>query len=168
MNVLKVGGEFHMVCRDKNGKVKWKEHLKNGVVTQGLNNLLDVMFGAAAQTDPWLISLIDAAAFSALAPADTMASHAGWGENTDYDEGTRPAWVEAAAAGGVKASSSVAVFTMNASVTIKGAFLTSVNTKGGATGILFCTALFDEGDRVVVATDVIEVTYSLTSIDGTP
>lgn len=156
---LSIGGTFTIECRDAQGNLKWRDTAKNGVTNGGLDNLLDVYLRAQANST-WYISLIDASGYSALAAADTIASHAGWAESTDYTAATRPAWGPAAAASQSIANSSVVNFTMNATKTIKGAFLISVSTKGGSTGTLFCTALFSQGDRSVVNTDVIAVTYT--------
>ncbi len=159
-SALAIGGYFTMECRDKDGKLKWSDRLKNGVTNAGLTNLLDVYLRQQSNST-WYISLIDLASYSALAAADTMASHAGWIENVNYTAATRPAWGPAAAASQSIANSSVVNLTMNASVTIKGAFLTSVSTKSGATGTLFCTALCSTGDRAVVNLDVLAITYTV-------
>ena len=58
-------------------------------------------------------------------------------------------------------SASKAAFTMNATTTVGGAFLTSNNTKGGTTGTLFSAADFSSpGDRSVVSGDILNVTYT--------
>jgi hypothetical protein len=63
-------------------------------------------------------------------------------------------------------SASVAVFSINATTTIAGAFLTSDNTKGGTTGVLFSVANFQApGDRAVVSGDTLNVTYTF-SLDA--
>lgn len=159
MNGIAIGGTFHVECRDANGALKWKDTAKNGVCNAGLNDLLDVYLRAQANST-WYISLIDGSGYTALAAADTSASHAGWTESQDYTNATRPAWGPAAAASQSIANSSVVNFTMNATKTIKGAFLINASTKGGATGILFCTALFSQGDRSVVNTDVLALSYT--------
>jgi hypothetical protein len=63
-------------------------------------------------------------------------------------------------------SSSVAVFSMNGTTVVGGAFLTSDNTKGGTTGILFSAGDFQSpGDRSVVDGDTLNVTYQF-SLDA--
>jgi hypothetical protein len=63
-------------------------------------------------------------------------------------------------------SASVAVFSINGTVTVAGAFLTSNNTKGGTTGILFSASDFQSpGDRAVVSGDTLNVTYQF-SLDA--
>ncbi len=60
----------------------------------------------------------------------------------------------------------MAVFSINGTVTIAGAFLTSNNTKGGTTGILFSASDFQSpGDRAVVSGDTLNVTYQF-SLDA--
>jgi mevalonate kinase len=63
-------------------------------------------------------------------------------------------------------SASVAVFSINATTTIAGAFLSSDNTKSGTTGVLFSVANFaSPGDRAVVSGDTLNVTYTF-SLDA--
>jgi hypothetical protein len=63
-------------------------------------------------------------------------------------------------------SASPAVYSINGSTTVGGAFLTSNNTKGGTTGILFSAADFQSpGDRSVVNGDTLTVTYTF-SLDA--
>jgi hypothetical protein len=58
-------------------------------------------------------------------------------------------------------SASPAVFNINGTTTVGGAFLTSENTKGGTTGTLFSAADFGSpGDRSVVNSDTLSVTYT--------
>jgi hypothetical protein len=89
-----------------------------------------------------------------------MASHAGWTESTDYDEVSRVTWNPDAAASRAVTNSTTVDFTMNATKTIKGIFITSNNTKGGTTGTLWATAAFSS-NASVVATDVLKVTYTV-------
>ena len=56
-------------------------------------------------------------------------------------------------------NSAVMVFTMSATVTIKGGFLISNNTKGGTTGTLFATGLFGSA-QALVSGQSLKVTYT--------
>ena len=155
-------GRFDVVIRDKDGNIKHKGKLTahNGIVNEGKDKLLGVMFNAATQITAWFIGLINIG--PTLAASDTMLNHGGWNErHMDYDEATRPTWDEAVPSGQAITSLTVAVFTMNTTVTIAGFFLTSDAAKNGTLGTLWCTALFDGGEQDVVATDVIQVTYTL-------
>ena len=165
---LTIGGIFSIVCLAADGSERWRDTAKNGVVTVGLNSVLDVAFRAQAQLTAWFIGLIHSTNYSALALADTLASHAGWEESSAYSQATRPAWSPAAAAAGVAANAAAAAFSINAgsTTTLKGAFLASNSTKGGTTGTLFCTALFSGGDRDVINGDTLNLTYTLTAASG--
>jgi hypothetical protein len=58
-------------------------------------------------------------------------------------------------------TASKAVFTINGTTTVGGAFLTSGSAKSGTTGTLFSAADFSSpGDRSVVSGDILNVTYS--------
>jgi len=111
------------------------------------------------------VGLYGAGASNTPAATDTMSSHAGWTEVTDYSESTRVAATFAAATNAnpsvVTNSASKAQFTMNATTTVGGAFLTSGSAKGGTTGTLFSAADFQSpGDRSVVSGDILLVTYT--------
>ena len=167
---VKAGGVFTVKCFDAEGNLKWTAEKHNLVVNVGLKDMNDKYFTGSAYTAAWYIGLYGAAASNDPAAGDTMASHAGWTEVTDYSEATRPAATFAAATTAdpsvISNSSSVAVFSINGTTTVGGAFLTSNNTKGGTTGILFSASDFQApGDRSVVSGDVLNVTYQF-SLDA--
>jgi hypothetical protein len=162
---LKATGKYIAECYDKNGNLKWVAETKNLVVNVGLQYMAGTALdGATARITTWYLGLYGAGASNTPAASDTMSSHAGWTENTDYSEANRVTAVFAAATTAnpsvVTNASNKANFTMNATTTIGGAFLTSDNTKGGTTGTLFSAADFQSpGDRSVVSGDVLLVTY---------
>lgn len=133
---------------------------KNLVTNVGKNSVLDVYFHAATQITTWYIGLIDNSGYSAVAAADTSASHTGWTEFTSYDEANRQEYTEAAASGQSITSSAVATFTISATGTLRGMFLISNNTKGGATGTLFAATIFSNTISVV-DDDVLKITYTV-------
>ncbi len=163
---LKATGRFLIECYDKDGKLKWVDDSKNLVVNVGLQYMAGTALdGSTARITSWYLGLYGAASSNNPAAGDTMSSHAGWTEVTDYTEATRPAATFVAATTAnpsvVTNSASKAQFTMNATTTVGGAFLTSNNTKGGTTGTLFSAKDFDApGDRAVVSGDVVLVTYT--------
>jgi hypothetical protein len=163
---LKATGKFLIECYDKDGKLKWTDESKNLVVNVGLQYMAGTALdGSTARITTWYLGLYGAAASNTPAAGDTMSSHAGWTEVTDYTEATRPAATFVAATTAnpsvVTNSASKAQFTMNATVTVGGAFLTSNNTKGGTSGTLFSAKDFSSpGDRNVVSGDVVLVTYT--------
>lgn len=164
------GGVFVVQCFGADGQLKWEAEKHNLVVNVGLKDMNDKYFTGAAYTATWFIGVYGAAASNTPAAGDTMASHAGWTEVTAYSQATRPQAVFAAATTAdpsvITTSASPAVFTINATTTIGGAFLTSSNTKGGTTGVLFSAADFDApGDRNVVSGDTLNITYTF-SLDA--
>ena len=167
---VKAGGVFTVQCFDSEGNLKWSEENHNLVVNVGLKDMNDKYFTGSAYTAAWYIGLYGAAASNDPAAGDTMASHAGWVEVTDYTEATRRQAVFGAATTAdpsvISNSTSVAVFSIDDTVTVGGAFLTSDDTKGGTTGVLFSASDFAApGDRAVVSGDVINVTYTF-SLDA--
>ena len=163
---VKATGRFVIECYDKDGKLKWVDDSKNLVVNVGLQYMAGTSLdGSTARITSWYLGLYGAASSNNPAAGDTMSSHAGWTEVTDYTEATRPAATFVAATTAnpsvVTNSASKAQFTMNATVTVGGAFLTSNNTKGGTSGKLFSAKDFNSpGDRSVVSGDVVLVTYT--------
>jgi len=163
---VKATGRFVIECYDKDGKLKWVDDSKNLVVNVGLQYMAGTALdGSTARITSWYLGLYGAASSNNPAAGDTMSSHAGWTEVTDYTEATRPAATFVAATTAnpsvVTNSASKAQFTMNATVTVGGAFLTSNNTKGGTSGTLFSAKDFNSpGDRSVVSGDVVLVTYT--------
>jgi hypothetical protein len=100
-------GFFTVECRDKDGRLKWRDVIKNVVTTVGKNLALDTYLAGAAYTvvGPYL-GLISSTSFSAVAAADTMSSHAGWleagGSNAPTYTGNRKTCAWSAASSGSK------------------------------------------------------------------
>jgi hypothetical protein len=156
-DVIGIGGTFKVVCRAADGSIRWEEDFNNLVVTVGKNDLLDKYFGGVSYTAAFFVGLKTAGSISA---ADTMASKS-WTEITAYSNATRPAYVEgAASAGSANNNASPAVFNINGTATVGGCFITTNNTKGGTTGILFSATDFAVA-RSVLSGDTLTVTYSI-------
>jgi hypothetical protein len=157
-------GRFIVECFDKDGNLKWREDNENLVVNVGLQDMNTQYFKGATYTAAWYIGLYGAAASNNPAASDTMASHAGWTEVTTYSNATRPAVTFGTATTAnpsvISNSASVAVFNINGTTTVGGAFLVTNSTKGGSTGTLFSASDFQSpGDRAVVNGDTLNVTY---------
>lgn len=144
----------------RDGKCIGKYDVPNGVTNSGKNHMLDVTFHGTTPVSPWYLGLVNNSGFTAFAAADTPSSHAGWTELTSYDEANRVTWVEDAAASQAIANTTLATFTISATVAIKGVFLISENTKGGTTGTLWCTAAFASVINAV-DNDVLKVTFTV-------
>jgi hypothetical protein len=158
-------GVYHIECHDKDGKLKWSAESKNLVVNAGLAYMAGTALTSVTQITTWYIGLYGAGASNTPAAGDTMSSHAGWTEVVPYSNATRVAatFVTATTANPsvVTNSASPATFTINATATVGGAFLTSGSAKSGTTGTLFSAADFAApGDRSVVSGDILSVTYT--------
>lgn len=167
---VKGGGVFAIQCHDKEGNLKWQADTHNLVVNVGLQDMNAKYFTGSNYTAVWYLGVYGAAVSNNPAAGDTMASHAGWTEVTAYSETTRPVCTFGAPTTADPSvatnSGSPAVFSINGTTVIGGAFLTTSNTKGGTTGILFSAGDFAApGDRSVVAGDTLTLTYTF-SLDA--
>jgi len=165
----KGGGVYHIQCLDKDGNVKWEDSTHNLVVNEGLADMNTKYFKGATYTATFFLGLVTGpGSGTSFAAADTLASHAGWTEFTNYS-GSRKAvtfGTASTANPSVLATSSAVSFTISgAGGTVAGAFLCTVAS--GTSGTLFSEADFQSpGDRVVVSGDTLNVTYtfSLTAV----
>ena len=144
------------------GKVIGDIHFKNLVLNAGKTSILDTMFNAVSQVaaNSWFAGLINAAGFTGIVAADTIASHAGWTELQTYAPSTRPVWGQGAAAAQSITNAGPIVFTANASATVQGLFIVSQSTKGGTTGLMWSAGLFTT-PLPVVNLDELRCTYNL-------
>lgn len=164
------GGVFHFECYDKDGKLKWSDTAKNIVVNTGLQDMNNKYFRGSAYTAAWYIGLVSNAGFTGYDATDTLASHTGWTETTDYSGANRatatfgtPTTADPSV---VDNSLNQATFIMSGTVVVKGAFLCNVQDKTSSSGLLFSAANFEApGDRSVVSGDTLNVTYQF-SLDA--
>lgn len=127
---------YKVECFDEDGNLKWVERCENLITTAGATDLLDKYLKGSTYTAAWYVGLYKGT--GTLNVADTMSSHSGWTDSSDYSNANRPTWTGGtASAGSVDNSASPAVFNINATATILGAYLVSNNTKGGTTGVLY-------------------------------
>ncbi len=154
-------------CFKPDGTLRWVAHAKNTVVNVGLDDVLDKYFKGSAYTAAWYVGLTDGT--PTVAAGDTMASHAGWVEigaasPTEYSEANRPTLTLGTVSGqSVDNSASKASYSIQTTVTIGGAFVTTDNTKGGTTGTLYGAAAFTGGDKSAQNGDTLNVTVTLTA-----
>jgi hypothetical protein len=146
-------------------EVKADDTYHNLVTDVGARYLLDNGLAGSAYTAAFFLGLISSTSYTAVAAADTMASHAGWLEagsaNTPvHSESARRTAAWSAAATRSKALSAGLVFTFTGAGTVKGSFLTTVSTKDGTTGTLYSAGLFSGGDQPVVNTNTLTVSYT--------
>ena len=159
---LGAGGVYTVECVGADGKVKWVDTFHNLVMNVGVQDMNTQYFkGSAYTASPFLGLVTGPASGTTYAAADTLASHAGWTENTAYT-GSRKAVTFGTATTAnpsvLTNSASPSTFSMTGSATIAGAFL--CNVASGTAGILFSAGDFSAGDKVVANGDTLNVTYT--------
>ena len=151
---------WEVVCYDSSGAEKWREKRKNLVVTEGLNHVLSSTFDGGTQITAWYVGLKNA---GSIAAADTMSSHSGWTENTDYSQSVRQTLtLGTAASGSIDNTGNLATYSINGTATVAGAFVVSNSTKSGTTGTLYGAVDFSSS-RSVISGDTLTVTVTLTA-----
>jgi hypothetical protein len=135
----------------------------NIVVNQGLDDILDVMLSAGTQDTTWFLGLT--ANTPTFAAADTLASHAGWTEFTDYDEINRVAFVDGGVSGqSVDNAASPAEFTSSSDAnSVGGSFLAGVNT--GTAGRIYAGAAFGS-NKAIDTGETVTVTATFTAANA--
>lgn len=141
---------YDLVCLGPDGVEKWRESIRNLVTTAGKTDLVDKYFKGSAYTAAWYLGLKGT---GTAVVGDTLASHAGWAEVNPYS-GNRPAITFGTSSAGSNTATGVA-FAINATATVAGAFIASVNT--GTSGLLYSAGDFATA-RGVASGDTLTVT----------
>ena len=171
-----IEGWYHVVCRDKDGNIKWEEEFPNLVVAVGKQLMLDTLLrtsGTYTTVGPFLGLISNSTTFAA---ADTMSSKT-WTEFTNYtvggsavrgtatfsastSSGTTPSNVTTAAA------ASITYTITGAGGTVYGCFLVTgtgaVNTLSSTAGTLYSEGNFTTS-KTTTSGDTVSVTYSTTA-----
>lgn len=137
----------------------------NTFTTEGMARILNIVFRAQTTEAAIYVGIFK----SNVTPAvgDTAAAKLGaagtYGEcqDADYDSPAtnKPAYtIASTSTASCTNAASAASFTMNASITVYGAFLSTAAAKTATTGTLFCAKAFSSS-RAVIADDVLSVTY---------
>jgi len=155
---MRIGGVFELECYDSLGKLKWSETTKNLVLDPGLNELLDLVFNYTTPAS-WYVGIMATA--TTLATGDTLASHAGWVEESGYTGDRKIYTVAAADSESVTNTAAKATFVFTTNATVNGAFVSQASA--GTSGVLFCEATFSA--KVVSTNDTLEVTYTISADD---
>jgi hypothetical protein len=172
-----IEGVYHVECRDAAGNLKWEESFPNLVNAVGKELMLDTLLKGSAYTvvGPYL-GLISGSS-PTFAASDTMTSHAGWTEFTNYtvggsavrgtavfasatSTGTTPSNVTTSAATAI-------VYTITgAGGTVGGCFLVTgtgaSSTQSNTSGTLYSAGAFTTA-KITTAGDTVSVTYSTTA-----
>lgn len=162
-NKMKTKGLWTAKCYDKEGNLKWEDGWKNRVPNDALDYSLEASLTGGTQTTTWYVGLTGESPTTDA--SDTMGSHSGWSEITDYSETARPEWVPGSVSDqSVDNSASVASFTGSTNgTTVGGAFLVSDDEKGGTSGTLFSVGAFEAGDKTLDDGDTLEVTVEVSN-----
>jgi len=144
--------------------------IRNAIVNEGKNKLLNVMFHEVTAIATWYLLLVDGAGSPTLAAGDTYAQingTNGWDEYVGYTESPRGEWTEGAAASQSITNASPVVFNMNASGSVYGLGVvgggSAPSTKNDAAGggTLWAAAQFTSGTVPVLNGDQLKVTYTV-------
>lgn len=135
----------------RRGELLWVREIPNLVTNEGLNEVLQQFYKGSAYTASFFVGLVDVSGFTAFAATDVAAQIGGtnaWSETGAYSQTTRPSLVlGSVATQSVDNTASPATFTMNATKTLKGAFLSTSSVKSGTGGKLIGEAAFTGGNE---------------------
>lgn len=162
-------GRYEATLTDAEGNVLAEIGFDNLITTVGKNLLLDQALAGSAYTAAEFMGLISSASFTAVAAADTMASHGGWlesgGANAPTMSSSRQAMTWNAATSGVKGVAAASSFVFTGSGTVQGAFI--VGGSGASATVANTSGVLISAGTLVAAQPVISgntltVSYSLT------
>lgn len=178
METVGIEGCYHVECRDKDGNLKWEESFPNLVNAVGKELMLNTLLrtsGTYTTVGPYL-GLIDGAS-PTFAASDTMSSHSGWSEFTNYTVGGSAVRGTASFSASTSTGSTPSnVTTCAASAitytitggggTVGGCFLVTgsgaSSTQSNTSGTLYSAGAFATA-KVTTAGDTVSVTYSTTA-----
>jgi len=172
-----IHGHYHVTCHDKEGNLKWEESFPNLVNAIGKQLLLDTLLrtsGTYTTVGPFLGLINSSPTFLA---ADTMTSHAGWTEFTNYLVSASPVRGTAVFAAATSSGLSPANITSSAATaitytitsvggTVSGCFLVTgsgaVSTQSSTAGTLYSAGAFAV-PKITTIGDTVAVTYTTTA-----
>lgn len=166
---VRLSGHFTIRVYDnkENMKLISESECHNIITNEGLDHILDVVLHGTTPVSPWYCSIFESNSTPGSGwTYDTYADSDVTEWNAGYDESTRPEYEEAAASSqSTTNSANKATFTANATKTLYGAALVSVNTKGDhGAGTLLCAGTFT-ASQPVISGNVVELTYTITAAD---
>ena len=171
-----IAGYYNVTCNDAQGNLKWEESFPNLVNSIGKQLLLDTLLKGSSYTvvGPFLGLINSSPTFLA---ADTMTSHAGWTEFTNYtvsasavrgtavfasatSSGLSPANITSSAA------ASITYTITGAGGTVAGCFLVTgsgaVSTQSSTAGTLYSAGAFAVS-KITTVGDTVAVSYTTTA-----
>lgn len=156
-NLLVCSGEYFAERHNGDGKLLNTAHAFNTTMTAGRTDLGTQGFCAGTQRTTWYMGLILNSGTPSISSGDTLASHAGWTETTDYS-GNRKQWSPTSTSAVVSNASAMA-FTASGTVSVYGGFISTVSS--GTSGILWSAGAFSAAQSLSNG-QVLNTYYSLT------
>jgi hypothetical protein len=165
--MIKLNNVFKITHRDVNGHILGVYEIFNAITNIGKDYLLDAGFaGASAQVA--YAGLIDNTNFSDVDVDDTISSHPGWQEFNGYSDLTLPDWLSTGdvSASQVLQNATPFEFNLNANGSVRGVYIVlgdnaRADITGGNSGLLWATALFNEGAIGVSDGDTFTCNYEI-------
>jgi hypothetical protein len=172
-----IEGWYHVVCRDKDGNVKWEEEFPNLVVAVGKQLMLDTLLrtsGTYTTVGPFLgllnASITPAATdiMSTIVPSKEFIAYTVGGSAVRGTAAFAASSSTGATPSNVTSSTATAVtYTITGSGgTVYGCFLVTgtgaVNTQSNTSGTLYSEGNFSTA-KTTTAGDTVSVTYSTTA-----
>lgn len=172
-----IAGYYHVVCRDADGNIKWEEEFPNLVNAVGKQLMLDTLLSGSSYTTVGPFLGLISGASPTFAAADTMTSHGGWTEFTNYTVGGSAvrgtASFSAATSSGTtptnvttKTASAITYTITGAGGTVGGCFLVTgtgaSSTQSNTSGTLYSAGAFATA-KITTSGDTVSVTYSTTA-----
>ena len=159
---IRLAGRYDCILLGPDGETKWKDHIDNIVVNEGLNYLLDTGLSLATAIDPWYIGLLAA---SPTPLATWTVTQIAANDFLDYDEAALQEWLETgASAQSITAPAVSFAINVNSS-SIGGAYLVSTSAKATPAGTLYSAGAFTGGNKAADNGDTLQVTATFTAID---
>ena len=173
-----IEGFYEVKCHDKDGNLKWEDSFPNLVNAIGKQLMLDTLLVTASgytRVGPFL-GLISGAS-PTFAASDTMSSHTGWTEFTNYTVGGSAVRGTATFSSSTSTGSTPSNVTTCAAAaitytitgaggTVGGCFLVTgsgaVSTQSSTAGTLYSAGAFAVA-KITTAGDTVTVTYSTTA-----
>jgi hypothetical protein len=161
----KAGFKYLVEVIGADGFVRDREVIHNLMPVEGLNHLLGVALKSSAQVATWYVGLYEGN--YTPVPGDTAAGFpTSATETTAYDETTRQVLtLGAVLSGAVDNSANRAQFTLNATKTIYGGFISSSSAKSSTSGVLLSAVKFSS-PKSLESGEILRLTagFTITSI----
>lgn len=165
-NKLRLEGIWTVVHKDKFGKIKSVEKIKNLVTNEGQNYILNAALHGGTAISAWYIAPF-VNDYTPLV-TNTYAVPGYTEANAQYDEATRQEWAEGAASGQSITNAVAATITANTAVTIYGFGIvgggTGAATKGDTAGggTLLSSGRFSTS-KTLADNETLDLTYTLST-----